>query len=705
MPGSEDLDSMSRRMRQLEHKNSVLARQLRDAQEAVKAAGMGIVPDAALDASSGVAEAAEDTNDDGEGSQMANNNNDVGKQLYSLSLHAGHPKQYLGSASGAILANILGIKGQLTQPQGDYNNDEDQLTRFPHASSTGEFIRTNVSEAAKAGSPAEAIARRLLAAYLSHDHLAYPYLDPKKLINILTMMYSTENYCESHPVDAFAMDMIFAIATVQVHRFSWYAVPDAEMHHERAISRLGGALQSGGLIALQALMLLCQYRMLSVANDASASLWHLLGMATRLGIELGLHREASYQWPPDVAPGDEDRVKRELDIKRRCFWSLFSMDRIVSNTLGRPVAINLLEIDTEYPRIEDDADESSSLCSSPSIEDILREDPPWPANTRIFNHIVQHRVITGKILSQLHNMPRSKMTDPLASVGVKQQLADELNQWRSGVASLPLVDTRSIGGGGRSMDKSNYRTRAWYDLLYHNCILMLHRPIHSLQDVPQTSEVLTQIYRSARESIAAYSALHRARKINYGWLTLHAVFIVGLSYLYALRIHFQNKRRHMQALATGTANVSSTPLGGQVLPEPPIGQCVGEMRACSTLLVALSERWNTNKGCHEVFACLSDAILADQAECSTGIRPPGLSSSSASLSSSSFFPSSQRWDASLAALADDGQQQQQQQQQQFMPQTPRGGGVVFNTMMDFDRSYLDYFKEFQDLFGDAMLTP
>ena len=429
-------------------------------------------------------------------------------------------------------------------------------------------------------------------------------------------------------------------------------------------------------------MLLCQCRMLSVTNDASASLRHLLGMATRLGIELGLHREASYQCPPDVGPGDGDRVKRELDIKRRCFWSLFYMDRIVSNTLGRPVAINLFEIDTEYPRIEDNAEEAS-LSSSPSIKDSLREDPPWPANTRIFNHIVQHRVITGKILSQLHNIPRSKMRDPLASVGVKQQLADELNQWRSRVASLPLVDT-SIGG--RSMENSHYRTRAWYDLLYHNCILMLHRPIHSLQDVSQTSEVLTQIYRLARESIAAYSALHRARKINYGWLTLHAVFLVGFSYLYALRIHFQNKRRHVQSLATGHMST----LGCQVLPEPPIGQCVSDMRACSTLFVALSERWNTNKDCHEVFACLSDAILADQAECSTGIRPPVLSSSSSL--SSSFFPS-ERWDASLALLADDGQQQ-------LVPPTP-GDGVIFNNMMDFDRSYLDYFKGFQDLFGDG----
>lgn len=643
-------------MRQLEHKNSVLSRQLRTAQQTANAVGMTVVTDA-LDTASGAIEIADDTNDDGEESQMTNDN-DVGKQLYSLSLHAGHPKQFLGSASGAILANILGIKGPLIYPQGDYNDDQDHLSRFPPAS-TGES-RPSMSEVAKACLPAEAIARRLLAAYLSHDHLAFPYLDPKILINTLNMMYSTANYCESHPVGAFTMDMVFAIATVQVHRFSWHALPDAEMYHERAISRLGGALQSGGLTALQALMLLCQYRMLSVANNVSASLWHLLGMATRLGIELGLHREASYQYSVGrLPPANEARVKRHLDIQRRCFWSLFQMDRIVSNTLGRPVSMNLLEIDTAYPEVEHD-DEISLF---PSMDDIL-QDPPWPANTRIFNHIVQHRVIIGKILSNLHNIPQSQITDPQTIVAIKQQLADELNQWRSGVSSLPLVDAAI----GRSTDKSNYRTRAWYDLLYHNCILMLHRPTHA--QVPQSTETLTQIYRSAQASLAAYSALLQARKINYGWITLHAVFVVGLSYLYALQTHFQNKRRLSQSLATGAL---SSFQHAQVVPEPPIGQCVSDMRACSTLLVALSERWSTNKGCYEVFACLSDAILADQTECSTGIRPPTLSFS---------------LERSEPSVVPD--------EHHLMAQTPE----MFN--MDFDRSYQDYFREFQDLFGNSI---
>jgi hypothetical protein len=38
---------------------------------------------------------------------------------------------------------------------------------------------------------------------------------------------------------------------------------------------------------------------------------------------------------------------------------------------------------------------------------------------------------------------------------------------------------------------------------------------------------------------------------------------------------------------------------------------VGVTRACSNVLVAVAERWNTQRHCHEVFDRLSDAILMD----------------------------------------------------------------------------------------------
>ncbi|OAL34332.1 hypothetical protein AYO20_06385 [Fonsecaea nubica] len=655
-------ENVARRLRQLENKNRILSKQLREAQQAARAAEES-APGVALDATAEMIDIPDD-NHEGADRSEAENDNEVAKEVYSLSLHAGRPRQYLGSASGAILASLFtlhrrpsrrGSESNINDDVPDDDEDEDYFHRL--AAIRGQ--RCSVPEVAKPVLPTETIARHLLAAYLSHDHLAFPYLHPKKLISTLNSVYTEEKYYESHPVEAVILDMIFAIATVQVHRFSWQSLPDAETYHERAISKLGAVLEAGGFVALQTLMLLCQYRMLSVSYSTSASLWHLLGMATRLGIELGLYREAVYRMPAGLSPADEDHVRQELDIKRRCFWSLFQMDRIVSNTLGRPVSINLLEIDTEHPSVEDDAD--PNWGPSPSVDGMLQY-PHWPANTKIFNHITWHRIITGKILSELHNVPKNRIPDAQTSLTIKSQLAEELDQWRAGVASLPLVDYSST----RTKDKSNYRTREWYNLLYHNCILMLHRPIHSLQDIPPTSEVLTQIYYSSQQSISSYAELHKARKINYAWITLHAVFVVGLSYVYALRTHFWNRKCETQGQVDGLPPARRA----LVTPEPSISQIVSDMRACSTVLVALSERWNTGRGCHEVFARLSDAVLSDASEYFMGTKTHALS------------PQNQGGRHALSS-----------EQVPLQSSWPLG-----NT--DIDHSYQDYFSGFQELFGD-----
>lgn len=51
----------------------------------------------------------------------------------------------------------------------------------------------------------------------------------------------------------------------------------------------------------------------------------------------------------------------EQEVRRRCFWSVFAMDRIVSFTLGRPLAINSDDIDIEMPSVECDYVASAGL--------------------------------------------------------------------------------------------------------------------------------------------------------------------------------------------------------------------------------------------------------------------------------------------------------------------------------------------------------
>lgn len=66
------------------------------------------------------------------------------------------------------------------------------------------------------------------------------------------------------------------------------------------------------------------------------SLWSVSGMASRLAIGLGLHRRLDGTHPESM-----------LEARRRTWWSIYNLDRLVSFSCGRPVAIHDNDIDIE----------------------------------------------------------------------------------------------------------------------------------------------------------------------------------------------------------------------------------------------------------------------------------------------------------------------------------------------------------------------
>jgi hypothetical protein len=152
------------------------------------------------------------------------------------------------------------------------------------------------------------------------------------------------------------------------------------------MSRLVLVLGKGGVVALQAILLLCQYRMLIALYETSASLWHLVGMAARMCFELGMHRESIYKTSQQSQSGDFRDLDEASEIKRRCFWSIFALDRIASITLGRPLAINLDDVDTELPHVGQVEGTSSD---APLLSSDTFNSPQWHSRTAIFVDITR----------------------------------------------------------------------------------------------------------------------------------------------------------------------------------------------------------------------------------------------------------------------------------------------------------------------------
>lgn len=248
-------------------------------------------------------------------------------------------------------------------------------------------------------------------------------------------------------------------------------------------------------------------------------MWHTVGIAIRTALELGLHRESSY---PIAHASELDETQfaryRHQELGRRCFWCVIAFDTTTSSILGRPLGIRGDEIDTALPLVESDSLLTPSLTSSTA----------GMQRIAIFNKIVRYRMFCGKLATSLHRTrgPDVSIEDDLR---LRDELADELDLWYSSLHELRLPHNATSEEGGQSC----YLSLTWYEVLYANATLMIWRPCPLLADITNDRHTLQRIYDSAVHAINSYAILHRNRLINYSWVTLHSVFMAGLSYIYA----------------------------------------------------------------------------------------------------------------------------------------------------------------------------
>jgi hypothetical protein len=134
---------------------------------------------------------------------------------------------------------------------------------------------------------------------------------------------------------------------------------------------------------LQAVVLLHTY---VAMNPAAANMYLLDNYMIQACIDLGLHRE-----PPDQ--NDTDLLER--DLKRRVFWSAWTLDVSCSAVFTRPPALLAKDITTGPPSDREDAAIHRTHI-----------DPRGRRSKFMFGHVRTYRLITAEIMSVLcHGHP------------------------------------------------------------------------------------------------------------------------------------------------------------------------------------------------------------------------------------------------------------------------------------------------------------
>jgi len=281
-------------------------------------------------------------------------------------------------------------------------------------------------------------AKRLYSAQYIYIGTIFSFLQPHVFETRLRQIYS-------HPPDlenreeclAFCqMLLIFAYGQMySVNQWSGNDGPPGFTYFKHALWLLPDIHQEGSILFVEVLSLIAPYMQNLNRRDAA---FLYIGLALRMAISLGLHQEVD-------DPG-MDIIEREH--RRRVWWSVYSMDRIISVKSGNPISIHDEDIDVAWP------------SPIPGLDPDLS--PP-----RVLAHYTQLSRILGRIGEGIYRKRHKSGTSLLASV---QSIMNDLSNWLNDV---PLELKIDFSAPERPISREGVSTF----LHYYQCINMTARPL------------------------------------------------------------------------------------------------------------------------------------------------------------------------------------------------------------------------------------
>ncbi|KAI0406794.1 fungal-specific transcription factor domain-containing protein [Xylaria palmicola] len=178
----------------------------------------------------------------------------------------------------------------------------------------------------------------LIQYYMANIYCLYPAFSETALYNVLDQVYSMQDRIVKDS-DYWLLYMVLAIgasAQSQVKNDQKYI--DGVYMASRALRHADQALMPGYTTQIQSLILLTQYSTLDPAHFDS---WHLIGFTCRAVIDMGYHQD-----PPTEQLSD----KSLLDMRRKTFYCVYSLDRSISMVLTRAFSFTDAATNVAFPR-------------------------------------------------------------------------------------------------------------------------------------------------------------------------------------------------------------------------------------------------------------------------------------------------------------------------------------------------------------------
>ncbi|KAJ5959706.1 uncharacterized protein N7479_006856 [Penicillium vulpinum] len=333
---------------------------------------------------------------------------------------------YLGPSSGVSFINRVWSRLHQDETTHYPNEPQNESSRNTAVFMFGDKPYSN-SQEAEFTLPSLEKALELVGIYFDYSMVTYRFVHRSNVEEWTRQVYQNNISLSNLPVGNMVARtaivlMIIAVSTLYVEMRPG-GMPSGRgerLESERwyAASKYMSSLESGPprLETIQARLGQCLYLLSSSrANEC----WYSFGTTMQIVTALGLHRKQ----PAKLSKNGCSYL--ELELRRRIFWSVYTLDKYLSIMFGRPRLLHDEDIDQELPEETND-------------QDLLEEDPTrrtGSTDSMMIASVLHYRLgrILGDISRQLYSINTLPRDSPLETA---IRLTSELEKWKETVPPL-----------------------------------------------------------------------------------------------------------------------------------------------------------------------------------------------------------------------------------------------------------------------------
>ncbi|ETS80065.1 hypothetical protein PFICI_07594 [Pestalotiopsis fici W106-1] len=407
----------------------------------------------------------------------------------------------------------------------------------------------------------------LLETYRDRAQVQYPFLHWPTFLEWHVSWVEDSFPSSRTRWQGFFVNLAYATALLLLHG-SRASKMDAQMFYRNGVELLPFVLaEQDSVLHVQAYLLLSVH---ALHKSSSGRILTLASTTMRYCVQQQFHLAETE--PVPATPS----IRLRNQVRRRCFWCAYKLDRLVMSSFDLPPSIPDAMITLKIYNNIDDHD--LLQVARTTLRDCELPDVPTYTCVSSSLHIVQCRRIQSEIMA--FTLRWDYATRFEKSPEWRIRILAELESYKSRVQKFS--DPQSKG----------YTSHRWLAMIYHYTLLMLYRPTKETVLGPAGDWSV----QASSQACLIFRKTQMDRQIAQSWLGLLVQFQSGITLLYCF-------------WATPPVNRTEN------YDSPDVSDAI---RACSNILAIMADRWPRADCLRDVFELIAREIpLIDRPN-----RPP-----------------------------------------------------------------------------------